>query len=304
MKIALARCQHLPAFESDDKELIAQLLSLGVDVDCPVWDDPEIDWQQYALIIPRLTWDYQEKISAFRQWMKNNASTLLNPYEVLIWNFSKDYLKELQTRTVPTIYLTPCSSLEFDQRFEGVYQEVLSWGQHGDIAFAKPMIGANSIGTLRFKIDADAKERLAKHLREYLVDQGVGMLVQPYQKTIESHGEFSLIFFTGVYSHAVQKKPVLGDYKAQIDYGAIDQPFSPDEEWIKSAGLLLDQVKQKHQLNDPLLYARCDYLLSHDLKPQLIELELIEPSLFFRGNLTLVKNFTDAIVKKLDQKKA
>ena len=69
MKIALARCENLPYFESDDQLLWTTLKSLEIEIDCPIWDDALVDWDQYDLIIPRLTWDYQEKMDAFRAWL-------------------------------------------------------------------------------------------------------------------------------------------------------------------------------------------------------------------------------------------
>ena len=59
-KIALAQCLALPEDEDDDAPLHAALERLGgVEVSTPHWDDATHDWTQYALVIPRMTWDYQ-----------------------------------------------------------------------------------------------------------------------------------------------------------------------------------------------------------------------------------------------------
>ena len=52
-------------------------------------------------------------------------------------------------------------------------------------------------------------------------------MLQPYYSSVETEGEFSLIFFNGQWSHGVQKVPVSGDYRVQDDYGARDYPWTP-----------------------------------------------------------------------------
>ncbi len=299
MKIALARCENLPYFESDDQLLWTSLKSLDVEIDCPVWDDALVDWEKYDLIIPRLTWDYQEKMDAFRAWLVKYKSKFLNPYEVLDWNFSKSYLAELNCPLVPTIFLNQRTADQGDltmDEFKEIYQKLIDFIEDTTIVFAKPMIGANSVGTLRIALDESNQSQLFDHLSKHL--SYVGMLLQPYQATIESDGEFSLIFFDGKFSHAVQKKPVPGDYKAQIDYGAKDSVYEPAQAWIAESEKLVASVQTKFNLSEPLLYARCDYLLSSKGIPLLIELELIEPSLFFRGSQIKVDRFVTALLKR------
>ena len=67
-KIALAQCS-LPEDEEDDARLHAALAKLGVEVSTPQWADATHDWTQYALVVPRMTWDYQEHPAAFSAWM-------------------------------------------------------------------------------------------------------------------------------------------------------------------------------------------------------------------------------------------
>ena len=308
MKIALARCENLPYFESDDQLLWTTLKSLEIEIDCPVWDDALVDWAQYDLIIPRLTWDYQEKMDAFQAWLVKYKSKFLNPYEVLDWNFSKSYLAELNCPLVPTIFLNQRTGDQGDltmDEFKDIYQKLVDFiedtkndssEQGAPIIFAKPMIGANSVGTLRISLEESNQAQLFEHLSKHL--PYVGMLLQPYQASIESDGEFSLIFFDGKFSHAVQKKPMPGDYKAQIDYGAKDSVYEPSQTWIDESEKLVASVQSKFNLSEPLLYARCDYLLSSKGMPLLIELELIEPSLFFRGSQIKVDRFVTALLKR------
>ena len=85
----------------------------------------------------------------------------------------------------------------------------------------------------------------------------------------------SAIVIDGHVQHAVRKVPVPGDYRVQDDHGASDHPhtLSAAEE---------DVVQRTIEaLPAGLLYARIDWLLD-DHGPRINEVELVEPSLFFR----------------------
>ena len=58
--IALATCRELPHGDDDDRELPGLLGAEFV-----VWDDPDVDWDRYDLVVVRSTWDYQERRDAF-----------------------------------------------------------------------------------------------------------------------------------------------------------------------------------------------------------------------------------------------
>ena len=117
-------------------------------------------------------------------------------------------------------------------------------------------------------------------------------MLQPYIHDVESIGERSLIYFNGVWSHGVRKVPVPGDYRVQDDYGAADMPWEPPEEWRAQCEVLLDSLPVTP------LYARCDFLSGPEGEPWLVELELIEPSLFFRHDPESPQRFAEAILDR------
>jgi hypothetical protein len=46
------------------------------------------------------------------------------------------------------------------------------------------------------------------------------MMVQPYLRSVESHGELSVIVIDGVVTHAINKLPKHGDFRCQPEWGA------------------------------------------------------------------------------------
>ena len=152
-------------------------------------------------------------------------------------------------------------------------------------AFLKPVVGLCAWETLRFELNAEGLLDAQKHLERNLVSQS--MMLQPYLASVETVGEFSTIYFGGAFSHAVQKVPVPGDYRVQDDFGASDHAIEASDELLSLSGRVLDCVgkvmKRKHpNLRLPLVYARIDYLQSGVGDLWVNEVELIEPSLFFR----------------------
>ena len=132
----------------------------------------------------------------------------------------------------------------------------------------KPAVSVGAIGTLRtIASSAEASEHLAS-----LVAVG-DALVQPFASSVVSAGESSLIYFGGVFSHAIRKIPAAGDFRVQIFHGGSVVAHTPTaaERWVAAAALALTP--------SPTSYARVD-LVSVDGEPAVMELEVIEPQLF------------------------
>lgn len=295
-KLALASCRTLPPWERDDALLISELRRRGIEVSCPSWDDPVVEWSQYDLVIPRTTWNYQESPDRFRQWLSHieQVSTLANQADVIRWNLNKSYLKDLeayQALTPPTYWFEQVTNSALAPSAEELYAicQERGWSK----AFLKPTIAANAWGTIRFSIDqAEELDVASAHLSNLLTQRG--FILQPYYETVETDGEFSMIFFGGHFSHGVQKIPKSGDYRVQDDHGATDRPWAPPSTWIEQAQALLKALPYS------FLYARVDCLRAHNQKPHLIELEVIEPSLFFRHDPQAPARFAQVISTHLE----
>ena len=277
MTIAIATRHNLPDWEQDDQPFFQALRQANIDFDVIPWDTAT-DWSQYDLCLIRTTWDYQERFDEFTQWIKRVSlqTRLYNPESALLWNSHKSYLRELQDNG---IQIAPSVWLEQGQTHD-VKQIMQSKGwQQG---FIKPLIGANARECCRFDFSKEGIEAAQAHLDRLVPSED--LVLQPYLSTVESFGETSGIFFNNQFSHGTRKVPVQGDFRVQDDYGAKDYPYQLSSAEISLATRAIDYVCQ-HYLpagHDQLLYARIDFLHDTEGTPYLNEMELIEPSLFFR----------------------
>ena len=78
-----------------------------------------------------------------------------------------------------------------------------------------------------------------------------------------------------------------GDYRVQDDFGARDEPYEPTaDERAMAERVMAIAVRRGGPCpgadGAPLLYGRADFLWADDGSCVLTELELVEPSLFFR----------------------
>jgi len=284
MKIALASCEELPGWEVDDKPLIAELESKGAIVETPAWTD-DIDWGQFNATIIRTTWDYHLNISEFLKWTKR-VPRLYNNAAIVFWNSHKSYLKEMESKGAT---LAPTRWIQQGERCD-IKQALNIFGvQQG---FLKPQVGACASDTFRFDETqfTEAQDFLNKR-------SDIDMMLQPYIASVETIGELTAIFFNGEFSHGVQKIPVPGDYRVQDDFGATDMPYEFTPQEIKRMEEMLAMVPE----NEQLLYARFDFLKNNNGELLLNELELIEPSLFFRHSEKSPTLFANAIFDTVSQ---
>jgi glutathione synthase/RimK-type ligase-like ATP-grasp enzyme len=279
MRLALATCSSVPDWEVDDRVFHAALAARGVDAPQVVWDDPTADWSSFDAVLIRTTWDYQDKRDAFVAWAERLTVPLHNPADIVRWNTHKSYLRDLEARgvpIVPTVWLA-----------RGTAPDIASLcsrrGWHR--AFLKPCVGATARETLRF----DAGDpRAQQHAMRLLANED--LMLQPYLSRVETEGELSAIFIDGELTHSVRKVPVPGDYRVQDDFGAKDYLIDfPD---VALARRTIDAASRG------LLYGRADFLVA-DEGLQLTELELVEPSLFFRHCGNAAALLADAVVRRL-----
>ncbi len=286
MNIALATCTDLPGWEIDDKPLIDALNKLHASVHLPAWDS-HIDWEQFDITVIRTTWDYHPRKNEFVAWCKN-VPRLFNNANIIKWNTHKSYLQELESHGVaiaPTVWIKEGQRTNVQQVMHQ-FNTIRGRGR----GFIKPQVGACASDTLRFSHD---ELEQAQHFLDSNVHQD--MMVQPYIESVETKGELSAIFIDGEYTHGVQKIPVKGDYRVQDDFGASDTPYTFTDAEIRTMHEVLHHVPNQ----EDLLYARFDYLLDHEGTLLLNELELVEPSLFFRHCGESAVALANAIVNRV-----
>ena len=289
IRMAIATCSNLPDWEIDDQPFYQALREYGFDISLEIWDDPNVRWSNFDVCLIRTTWDYSVKYEKFIEWITfvSTQTTLINPKELILWNVQKTYLFELESKGVPTV---PSVLLELnDDILEKLWNSSFS---DSPKLFCKPIIGASSLHTIRF--ERQDYGLLLHHF--YEVSQS--MILQPYISSVEEQGEFSLIYFGSVFSHAVQKIPVPGDYKVQDDYGATDKVFVDIPQILFDISeTIIKQLPQKSS------YLRIDFLHMQGLYGRdwvVNEVECIEPSLFFRHQQDAPQHFAKLLRHEID----
>jgi hypothetical protein len=266
-RLVLAGCPALPEGDGDDAGLVGALRKHGLHARWLSWDDPAT--LDADLVILRATWDYMDRLDEFLAWT-TRVRNLINAPKAVAWNTDKRYLADLAAAGVPTV----------PSRFFAPGEPVDLPG--GELV-VKPAIGAGSLGAQRFT-DADAAREHAAHLQS----EGRTVLVQPYDERVED-GETALVFLGGRQSHGFTKGPILppqGSRPVFDESGTYAEesltPAEPDFElWDVGHAALAAAAAHLDIDAAELLYARVD-LIGGASDAQLLELELVEPSLGWR----------------------
>jgi len=283
-KIALLSCDSLEDFICYDDLLIEPFAEAGYLAEAVSWRS-NAKWFDYEAVIVRSTWDYQDEPEAFLDTLKKiqvSSAALLNSLETMIWNLDKRYLEDLEDKGVNII---PCKfAKEFNFELAmSIFQEY----QCNEIII-KPTVSANSDDTFRL-----GKEKLleSKESLSQLFSNRYHMY-QPFVPSVVQNGEYSLFYFNGTFSHAILKTPKSGDFRVQEEHGGLLQSVEPSEELMSSANKVVGVIEPTP------LYARID-LVEYDGQYALMEVELIEPSLYFN----LDKNSASRFVKAYEDSK-
>jgi len=270
--VALATCAQMPV-EANEAPLVEAFARAGIDHRWAVWDDPAEDWSAFAGVLIRTTWDYTDRVEAFRSWViaVDAVTTLWNPAPVVVWNSHKRYLAELADRgvaVVPTRYL-PVGTTAAER-------DLPDDGGHGFVV--KPAESVGALGLSRWPADATGRAGAVAAVDALHAD-GQDVLVQPLLPAVTDRGEFSLVLVDGQLSHTVRKVPTAGDIRSQPEWGAALSRVRATAAQEALAQAALDAALDILGVDGALLYARVD-CVDHEGEPSLMELELIEPDLY------------------------
>jgi hypothetical protein len=262
LRIALATTDELPRLDTDLPILIEAFARRGVHAHCVAWDDPSIDWRSFGAVVVRSTWNYIQHFDAYVAWIDrvSQCTRLLNSRETLLWNLHKRYLLELASAGIAVV---PTELVE-----AGRHPDWLALHRGYDEIVVKPAVSAGSFATVRLhraQID-HARAHRDEHLSR-------DMLVQPLVSSVVTNGESNLVYFGGQFSHAV-RKGARWDGDREQSRGLV-QPLD-DERAL--ANKILGVVAARGFGTPP--YARVDLARDDAGRPVLMELELVEPSLF------------------------
>lgn len=285
-RCAFLTMEDLTGFFTYDSLTYQPLQALGWTVDEVPWNRPQVNWSQYEAVVIRSPWDYQKQPDQFLKVLEEieaSSAALFNPLEVCRWNMNKSYLRDLERKgifIIPTLWQDSMALADFVR-----WQRELK----SDRLVVKPTIGANADDT--FVLSLDRPEALDKATQIF---QAKPIMVQPFVPSIQSIGEFSLFYFGGDYSHAINKLPRSGDFRVQEEHGGQIAAIEASSELQERGQRVLDQ------LGETLLYARIDFVIWQE-QPALIEVELIEPSLYFGFSAQSPQKFADSFNKMMTQ---
>ncbi len=280
----MPRCAYLTtddlsAFVTDADLSIPPLAALDWEVESVPWRVPDADWNVYDMVYIATPWDYQDDPQGFLgvlQRIEASRALLVNPLALVRWNLDKRYLAELGERGIAIV-----PSLWFERWEDGLVEQALDAFDTGRVV-VKPQVGANAHHTYILERGAPVGE-----IRQSFADRP--LFVQPFAESIRSEGEYSLFYFGGDYSHAILKRPKAGDFRSQEEHGAEHAAVEPDAELRRLAAAALAG------LSPAPVYARADYVRGNNGEFWLMELELIEPSLYFRYDAESPRRFARAL---------
>lgn len=285
MRLAVATSRDHSRFHVDDAELVHQLPPSGMTPVPCIWNDPHVEWSSFDAVLVRTIWDYWQHYGQFVSWLNRLESSgvrVFNPVRVLRWNADKRYLLDLERANVPVV------SGRISAR-RALADEIANLGAAEVVV--KPTVSAGAWNTLKVRSDASDLGAVIESLpdnREYLV--------QPFLPEVASAGEWSLMFFGGAFSHAVLKRPAAGDFRVQEKHGGTAQSADPPAAAMAVAQQVLAALPDRGLRG--VLYARVD-LVETASGFKLMELELIEPQLFFRFDPDAARRLARALAVRL-----
>lgn len=241
----------------------------------------DADWGTYEAVVIRSPWDYQRDPDAFLDVLDaidRSAARLENPLGLVRWNLRKTYLRDLEARGLPVV---PTRWLDrLPPSAPGLLFDAL-----GDEIVVKPVVGANADDTFRLRRGTAPDAALAAFAER-------PCMAQPFVRAVVGEGEFSVFHFGGAYSHAVLKTPAAGDFRVQEEHGGRITAITPEPPLRALADAVVDAL-------DPApLYARTDFVRL-DSGFALMEVELIEPSLYFPYDVESPERFADAFAARM-----
>lgn len=283
-EVAFVTYREHPQLTSDDRPLTAELARLGWGARAYCWDEPGVEWAGFAAVVLRSCWDYHLRPTEFRAWLAQLDEAgvrLWNPTSVVRWNLDKHYLRQLAASGVAIPATAWFTAREIPDLL--TLLEERGWTE----AVIKPTVSAAGYETWRTDI---SRARPDQGRLAHLVATS-GVLIQEFIPEVVTAGELSLVYLAGQYSHAVRKRPAAGDFRVQERFGGTNSPAHPSDSARRAAERALAAIPGEW------LYARVDGV-ERGAEFLVMELEVIEPSLFFEEEPLAARRFVEAIVAR------
>jgi len=269
-----------PSLEKDYRPALAALEAIGRSTCVQVWNDPHADWSIFDNLVIASIWDYHTDLASFRDWLSRRAqqANVINSIDLVEWNLNKLYLDKLEKAGVPVI---PTLWLEKPELSACPWQKVV----------IKPAVGAGSFGMRAFDLHTE-KEAAETHIAG-LADRWPAM-IQPDLPSVSAEGEFVMVYFDGRFSHAALRP--LGGHQASVeDEIAAATTVEPKKEQLDIGGKVIECLPSKP------CYARIDLVRNLENRYVVLEVELIEPSLFLKESPQAISAYTASLLAAAQQ---
>ena len=248
---------------------IRPLQDLGWRVEPIPWRKKSIDWNTFDAVYICVPWDYPDDPEYFLEVLESidrSSAVLANDIRIVRWNLRKTYLRDLEAGgapIVPSLWRDAFNPQELDEFF-GLLDV--------DRIIIKPVVSTNASNT--FLLDRASASNSNDDLARTFVQRE--FVVQPFIENIQSEGEYSLFYFNNLFSHAICKVPKQDDFRVQEEHGGQVTTIEPEPALLAAGDKALSIV-------DPMpVYARADFVRDENGQFVVMELELIEPSMYLR----------------------
>ena len=260
--------EDLSNFECYDNLIINPLKDIGWDADFVPWESKYISWNDYQAVIIRSTWNYQNKWEKFCEVLNEinkSKAFLYNSLNIVKWNIDKKYLKYFESKGLSIIPSKWFKHFNLDEIM------ILFPYFDSEKLIIKPTISANADHT--YVLDHNLMDDKLYTLND--VFNKKQFIIQPFINEIKTEGEYSMMFFGNILSHVILKTPKKNDFRVQEEHGGeINIVQNPELELINFGQKILEA------LPEPCLFSRID-VIRYKHQFVLMEVELIEPSLYF-----------------------
>ncbi len=289
-RVALLASQDAMDLDTDGPLLFPALERAGVSVDVMPWDGPS-RWSRYDLVVIRATWDYHLRVDEFRSVLEmiESQTTLHNPLEVIEWNLDKRYSIELAGEGIPIVDCAFISHLTPPTELGSALTRIDRWGCSEVVV--KPSVSAGSNDT--YRLGADDGSAVAKAVQA-IIDSDRVAIVQPYLDSVDTYGERGCVYVDGRFDHSFTKAALLQPGEQHVEGLFVVETVAPATLSSQERAVADHVNSWLTERFGPLLYARVD-LLASEAGPQVIEVELIEPSLFFETDPSSADRFAAAV---------
>ena len=279
--ITLATCAAWPELSRSDQCLADALRVRHQPVTVAPWNRAFEPFADATAVVVRATWDFHEAPDAYVAWLARlDPRRTFNEPSLIRWNLSKAHVLDLARRGVPVP-----RSLEVAAEPTAITEALRALDLRE--AVIKPLIGASGFGVERVRRGTEAADLQRARTRKRF-DR---VLVQEFVTEIRD-GELAGVFFDGVFSHGLWRRPAPGEFRINAQYGGTMEAAA------LPPGIVEEMTGVLSMLPGSALYARVDGVV-RDRRFVLIEVEVNEPGLGLDLAPGSADRFAEALLRRL-----